>query len=83
MNKMPTAEEFFFDYSVDSEYDNLSVNCKQEIIYKALEFAKLHVKACKEEIAEYYLNYLDIDEDSDRLDANKFNKEAYPLTLIK
>jgi hypothetical protein len=52
---IPTAEEFFFDYSIDNEYDNLSVNCKQEISYKAIEFAKLHVQAALKEASEVYI----------------------------
>ena len=52
MEKIPTVEEFFFDYSVDSEYDNLSVNCKQEIAYRALEFARLHVEAALKAASE-------------------------------
>jgi len=51
--KIPTAERFFFDYSVDSEYDNVSPNCKQEIAYKAIQFAKLHVEAALKAASEF------------------------------
>jgi len=52
MSKLPTAEKFFFDYSVDDEYDNLSPNCKQEIVYKAIVLIKLHVQAALKAASE-------------------------------
>jgi hypothetical protein len=76
---IPTAEEFFFDYSIDNEYDNLSVNCKQEISYKAIEFAKLHVEAALEASANQYYPR---DKENFELIAEKF-LNAYPLTNIK
>jgi len=52
MDKILSAEEFFFNYSVDDEYDNLSPNCKQEIVYKAIALTKLHVEAFVDEVKE-------------------------------
>jgi hypothetical protein len=48
-----------------------------------IEFAKLHVKACKKEISEDYLYYLEGDEGSERLNSDKFKKEVYSLDNIK
>ena len=92
---IPTAEEFFFDYSIDYEYDNLSVNCKQEITHKAIEFAKLHVQAALKEASQ---NISMIKECGNKDDNNCLAVfcyncltivdndsilNAYPLTLIK
>jgi len=81
-----TAEEFFFDYSIDYEYDNLSVNCKQEIIYKAIEFAKYHVEqALKAASKEAEIDMIDTTDHSELLP--KINEisilNAYSLTNIK
>jgi ABC-type molybdate transport system substrate-binding protein len=86
-NKIITAEELAItillkgnkDYS---SFDRVSFTGKQ-LKELAVEFAKLHVQACKKEIAEDYTYYLKGDEGSEVLDQNKFNKEAYPLENIK
>jgi ABC-type molybdate transport system substrate-binding protein len=86
-NKIITAEELAItillkgnkDYS---SFDRVSFTGKQ-LKELAVEFAKLHVEACKKEIAEDYTYYLKGDEGSEILDQNKFNKEAYPLENIK
>ena len=82
-DRIPTAEEFFFDYSIDNEYDNLSVNCKQEISYKAIEFAKLHVKEALKAASEK----AEIDPRSYTHNDYELNKDsilnAYPLDNIK
>ena len=74
-NKIPTAEEF------KQKLDKANHAYTDE--YLMIEFAKLHVKACKADIAEDYTYYLKGDEGSEILDKKKFNKEAYPLTNIK
>ncbi len=77
-----TAEEVAHKIEAFASYEEL-IN---PIIFASLvakEFAKLHVEACKKEIADDYLYYLDGDEGSERLDCKKFNKEAYPLENIK
>jgi hypothetical protein len=86
-NKIPTAEEFFFDYSVDDEYDNLSVNCKQEILYKATELIKLHVeaalKAASEKVSLTDFAYEFLQEGAyDAIDKETI-LNAYPLDNIK
>jgi hypothetical protein len=68
-----TAEEFFFDYSIDYEYDNLSVNCKQEITYKAIEFAKYHVEQALKAASEEFNSKT----------YSEFVLDSYPLTNIK
>lgn len=86
-DKIITAEELAItillkgnkDYS---SFDRVSFTGKQ-LKELAVEFAKLHVEACKKEIAEDYTYYLKGDEGSEILDQNKFNKEAYPLENIK
>lgn len=83
---MITAEEFFFDYSIDYEYDNLSVNCKQEITHKAVEFAKLHVEAALKKVSEKAaININGFIQDYDEnlcVDKNSI-LTSYPLKNIK
>lgn len=83
---MITAEEFFFDYSIDYEYDNLSVNCKQEITHKAVEFAKLHVEAALKKVSEKAtININGFIQDYDEnlcVDKNSI-LTSYPLENIK
>ena len=80
MSKIPTAEEFILD--------NYEVNyANPEILKVMIEFAKLHVEACKEEYLQKgfgrYMNHafdkyptrVPIDEDS--------ILNAYPLENIK
>ena len=68
---MITAEEFYDKSKHDSILDIM------------IDFAKLHVKECKEEIADDYLYYLEGDEGSERLNYKCFSNEAYPLENIK
>jgi len=77
MSKIPTINEFKNKNYSDVYWDE---NSAMDL---AVEFAKLHVQACKKEIAEDYTYYLKGDEGSEILDQNKFNKEAYPLENIK
>lgn len=83
---MITAEEFFFDCSIDYEYDNLSVNCKQEIAHKAVEFAKLHVEAALKKVSEKAaININGFIQDYDEnlcVDKNSI-LTSYPLKNIK
>ena len=76
---IPTAEELF--YSKFKKEGGLISN--EDLIEYAIDFAKLHVQACKEEISDDYLYYLDGDEGSERLDTKKFFKESYPIKNIK
>lgn len=75
MDKLPTAEEF-----AKGVAHHLEIPKFAEVLRT---FAKLHVQACKEDIAEDYTYYLKGDEGSEVLDKEKFYKEAYPLTNIK
>ncbi len=71
MEKLPTVREFYDKHISDDPV----------IIMK--DYAKLHVQACKKDIAEDYCYYLKGDEGSKQLDRVLFFKEAYPLTNIK
>jgi hypothetical protein len=76
-----TAEEFFEENKLIPFYtDNFHYN---EIYKIMIEFAKLHVESCKEEIADDYTYYLEGDEGSEGLNKTLFFKEAYPLENIK
>ena len=78
---MITAEEFLIKRQKELGYNPcIDLSRTKETL---IEFAKLHVKECKEEIADDYLYYLEGDEGSERLNEKKFKKEAYPLELIK
>lgn len=43
MDKIPTAEEYIFDYSQNDVIDNLDKDSKEIITLKMIEFAKLHI----------------------------------------
>lgn len=84
MNKLPTAEEFIKkEYALDNTESHYNKLLDDDVYEVMIEFTKLHVKACKEEIKDDYLYYLEGDEGSERLDSKKFSKEAYPLENIK
>ena len=87
MSKIPTIEELAItillkDVTHYSSFDRVTFTGKQ-LKELAIEFTKLHVEACKKEISEDYIYYLDGDEGSEVLDKKLFNKEAYPLENIK
>ena len=87
MSKIPTIEELAIevllkDVTDYSSFDRVTFTGKQ-LKELAIEFAKLHVEACKKEIAEDYTYYLKGDEGSEVLDKKLFNKEAYPLENVK
>lgn len=77
MSNIPTAEQFLKKYL--GETYKSSAPIEQYMI----EFAKFHVEAALKEIVEDYCYYLEGDEGSERVNAKKFLKEAYPLTNIK
>jgi hypothetical protein len=87
--KIPTAEEF-----IRNEWDNYTdqlegiVEDGNHAAFMMREFAKLHVQACKEEIAQKIKYYPDYTENSKINDAReKASKESilstYPSELIK
>ena len=79
MKKLPTAEELILKKL--TVYNNqISI---ENAVKLMIEFTKLHVEACKEEIADDYTYYLEGDEGSERLNEKKFFKEAYPIENIK
>jgi len=84
-NTIPTAEEFFFNYSVNDEYDNLSKRCKEEIIYKTIEFAKLHVEAALKAASEKAKTTWEDHhfENNNKVVSKQSILNAYPLILIK
>lgn len=77
MNNM-TAKEFLKDSNLEKVFKSGHPSIETIMI----EFAKMHVKAIKKEIAEDYLYYLEGDEGSERLNTKKFFKEAYPESNI-
>ena len=92
MSKIPTIEEFIQEYlgasnefmdSMKEQMNDCSGFNWDNITDFMIEFARLHVEACKKEIAEDYTYYLKGDEGSEVLDKKLFNKEAYPLENVK
>ncbi len=80
---IPTAENYIKQYLTDYWEGGKAQYTSEDVQKAMIEFAKLHVQACKEEIADDYLYYLDGDEGSERLDNKKFFKESYPIENIK
>ena len=80
MSKIPTAEEFILD--------NYEVNyANPEILKVMIEFAKLHVEACKEEYLQKgfgrYMNHA-FDKNPTRVPIDEESiLNAYPLENIK
>ena len=93
MEKAPTAKEFFdsdkglyAQYSVKDRNGNFIPVCSYE---KAVEFAKLHVKAELDAGAENATSFIDIDENT-HVEGNVWSevdkdsiRNAYPEHLIK
>lgn len=83
MKEIPTAEEFLKQYQKGG--DSFCVT-KGEAINKLVEFAKLHVQACKEDIknnAEVFDSWNSgLAGSAASLDKDSIDK-CYPLTNIK
>jgi predicted HD phosphohydrolase len=77
--KIPTATELIRNKFPNHDGIFVLRNIEEFMI----EFAKLHVEACKKDIAEDYTYYLEGDEGSEHLNTVKYFKEAYPLENIK
>ena len=78
MSKIPTAEEFF---------DSVVGYTHTEMCERAIEFAKLHVEACKEEYLQKafgrYMNHA-FDKNPTRVPIDEDSiLNAYPLENIK
>ena len=89
MSKIPTAEEFLNKYDYPSiRFCNVCMNFEKDLQKMLIEFAKLHVEACKKEINEKVIL---TDEVCEVLQNHWFEEyidknsilNAYPLENIK